>query len=255
MKINYENKARLLADKEFMQAVRDIRRAETANQYLVESGVVIATKIDFDTSQEKRCFFIATRHEDLEEAEKIIKAENNRVSRLRSRISLFLECKEPTNFITLTFSDKTLQNSTPETRRRYVTRYLKSQSKYYVANKDFGEKNGREHYHAVVLGRVDLSGWQKYGHILAEAVGNRKELTRKNVPKRYKELDAQTQRACMIRDTEKKLSKYVSKLTNHAIKKTTKRSAVIYSKDIPNPYPELERIYDKRLLAFLSERL
>lgn len=252
-RINYEKKAELLSDVGFMKNVRDILRAESANFYLHESGVVIPTNMTFDTSQELRCFFNDTRREDFEEAEKLIRAENKRTSRLKSRISLFLNCDEPTNFITLTFCDKILQNSTPTTRRRYVTRYLKSQSKYYVANIDFGEKNGREHYHAVVLGRINLDPWKKYGHIFAESVGNRKELTRKNVPNRYKSLDEKTQKALMLRDTEKKLAKYVAKLTNHAIKETTKRSVIIYSKDVPTPHG-LERITDYETLKFLSDK-
>lgn len=251
-KIDYQKKAELLSDKDFMQQVRDIKRAETAHVYLMENGCLVYSKIDYDTSQDMRCFFSTTRPEDLTEAEKIIKAEYNRVTRLRSRIRLFLDCKEPTNFITLTFSDKILQNSTPKDRRRYVQRYLKSQSNYFIANVDYGEKKGREHYHAVILGKIDLEPWRKYGHILSEKVGNRKELTRKNVPKRYRHLDEKTQKSLMLADTEKKISKYVAKLTNHAIKETTKRSVMIYSKQMPNPFPELEKITDKKLLQKMA---
>lgn len=251
-KIDYQKKAELLSDKDFMQDVRQIRRAETAHHYLLEDGCLVYSKMDFDTSQELRCFFNSTRREDLLEAEKIIKAEYNRITRLRSRISLFLNCKEPTNFLTLTFSDKILQNSTPTDRRRYVQRYLKSQSSYYIANIDYGEKKGREHYHAVILGKIDLEPWRKYGHILSEKVGNRKELTRKNVPKRYRNLDEPTQKRLMLADTEKKISKYVAKLTNHAIKETTKRSVMIYSKQMPEPFPELEKITDKKLLQKMA---
>lgn len=249
-KIDYSKKAELLSDVDFIQNVRDIRRAESAHYYLHESGCIIKTKLDFDTSQQMRCFFNATRQEDLIEAEKIIKAENNRITRLKSRITLFLDCKEPTNFLTLTFSDKILQNTTPEERRRYVKRYLKSQSDYYIANLDFGSKNGREHYHAVILGNVDLEPWRKYGAINVQNVGNRKELTRKNIPRRYKDLDERTVKTLMLRDTEKKLAKYVAKLTNHAIKATTKRSAIMYSRKLPNPYPELERIWFTKDLPF-----
>ena len=249
-KIDYSKKAELLSDVDFIQDVRNIRRAESAYYYLHESGCIINTKLDFDTSQQMRGFFIATRQEDLVEAEKIIKAENKRISRLKSRISLFLECREPTNFLTLTFTDKILQSSTPEERRRYVVRYLKSQSDYYIANLDFGSLKDREHYHAVILGKVDLEPWRKFGAINVQSVGNRKELTRNKVPKRYKELDALTAESLMRRDTEKKLAKYVAKLTNHAIKETTKRSAVIYSRKMPNPYPELERIWFDKDLPF-----
>lgn len=59
-------------------------------------------------------------------------------------------------FITLTFTDETLKNTSFETRRRYVARYLKANSKNYVANVDFGSKNKREHYHAVVDKDISL---------------------------------------------------------------------------------------------------
>lgn len=108
-------------------------------------------------------------------------------------------------FVTLTFNDKSLQNTTEVTRRRYVSRYLKEQSDYYIANIDYGEKNGREHYHAVVFGHLDLEKWHKYGGIDVERI---KSGLNDNL----------------------KVSKYISKLTNHAIKNTCKNKRLIYSK-------------------------
>ena len=240
-KIDYNRKAELLSDTQFMQAVRSILRTESAEYYLHETGVVIPTKMTFDTSQDLRCFFNSTRPEDLAEAEKIIKAEYRRTTRLKSRIELFLDQQESTTFLTLTFSDKTLQNTTPKTRRQFVVRYLKSQSDFYIANLDFGYENGREHYHAVILGKVDLKPWEQYGFIFAEKVGNRSELTRSTIPNRYKELSEKEARLKMRQDTEKKLARYVAKLSNHAIKETTRRSCLIYSKLMPKP--RLEPVY------------
>ena len=54
-------------------------------------------------------------------------------------------------FMTLTFNDKSLNNTNEDTRRQKVRRFLKSASGMYVANVDYGEKNEREHYHAVCL--------------------------------------------------------------------------------------------------------
>lgn len=234
-----------------MCLVRDIRRAESAYHLLITTGQVVYSKIDFDTSQDQRCFLLQNFPDDFILANNIVKAENNRTSRLRARIKLFLEQEEPTIFLTLTFSDKVLQNTTPETRRRYVTRYLKSQSAYYIANIDFGSLNGREHYHAVILGKVSLSDWE-YGIINAESVGNRSSLTRKNIPIRYKNLPEEIARQKMRVDTERKLSKYVSKLTNHAIKETTKRNAIIYSRDLPKAKPlcQLEYLAPEEYLPF-----
>ena len=75
-----------------------------------------------------------------------------------------------------------------------------------VANKDFGARNGREHYHAAVLlkGKIDYSKW-KYGC-----------------------LNGQKIRLNGMSDV--RLAKYIAKLTNHAIKETCKRNVLIYSR-------------------------
>ena len=53
-------------------------------------------------------------------------------------------------FITITFSPETLENTNEQTRRKYVSRWLKSLTPFYVANIDYGKEKGREHYHAVI---------------------------------------------------------------------------------------------------------
>jgi len=105
-------------------------------------------------------------------------------------------------FITLTFRDDVLKTTSPQTRRRYVARYLKSQGLEYVANIDFSPDIEREHYHAVICSRVDLKAW-KYGFASAEKVRAHKG------------------------DMER-LTKYITKLTNHALKVDITR--LIYSR-------------------------
>lgn len=110
-------------------------------------------------------------------------------------------------FLTLTFRDDVLVNTSKETRRRYVSRFLKMCSPVYVANIDFGGKNGREHYHAVTSHPVDLELWRKAcGSINAKKVrANPKD--------------------------EKRVSAYVAKLTNHALKVgANKGDRLIYSR-------------------------
>lgn len=110
-------------------------------------------------------------------------------------------------FLTLTFTDETLNKTTPETRRRYVSRFLKSQADTYVANIDFGGRNGREHYHALIYApRINFAKWHKYGAIKGEKVRTKPE-------------------------DLKRTSKYVVKLTRHALKKTGKGCRLIYSKN------------------------
>lgn len=138
---------------------------------------------------------------------RIERAGYNRATRLRKRIETMLlngDCL----FLTLTFNDDTLSNTNEQMRRKLVVRYLKSFNCQYVANIDFGSKNGREHYHAIInTNSIDLKAWRKNGNINVERVRNKD-----------------------IELSKTRLSKYISKLSNHAVKETTKRNAIIYSR-------------------------
>lgn len=128
-------------------------------------------------------------------------------------------------FLTLTFRDDVLAQTDEQTRRRFVRRCLKEQCPSYVANIDFGnggdkreyidnegevkESTAREHYHALVVlpegvKRFDMSKWS-YGFTYAEKV---------------------------IAKDFKKVSKYVTKLTAHALKDHGRKPPMmIYSRD------------------------
>lgn len=200
---DYRRKSELIKDGKMIAEVKKINRSEYSIYALKEFGEIIKADYDQETIFAKRCEYYS--NPDFKEAERILHAQYNRTTRLRKRIETIIAgCPECT-FCTLTFTDDYLASTSPETRRRYVSRYLKEQSSggEYVANIDFGGKNGREHYHAVCAFRLDPKLWP-CGSL--------------NVKK--------------IRDTSKpiKLAKYVSKLTNHAIKETAKRNAIIYSR-------------------------
>lgn len=138
---------------------------------------------------------------------KINKSSYARTNRLKKRIYDMLVSGNCL-FLTLTFNDDTLKTTSSDTRRQYVRKYLKQFNCKYVANIDFGKENHREHYHAVICAdKIDLSSWRKYGNINVERVRNR-NIERDNT----------------------RLSKYICKLSNHAIKETTKRNALIYSR-------------------------
>lgn len=113
------------------------------------------------------------------------------------------------SFLTLTFTDDVLNSTSEETRRRYVSRFLKSISTDYVANIDWGKQNGREHYHAVVLGTdFEMVGWDKYGFSNCKKVAINDDTTNSS-----------------------RMSKYIYKLSNHATKLSTQRKKIIYSRD------------------------
>ena len=114
-------------------------------------------------------------------------------------------------FITLNFKPSYMGKTNEQTRRKQVARYLKANFSTYVANIDYGEKNGREHYHAVgypLNGMVDYKSWHKFGCVKAERVKTR-------------------DKDC------KRIARYITKLTRHAIKKTAGQTQrIIYSRNI-----------------------
>lgn len=140
-------------------------------------------------------------------ASQMIKAKDQKQYRLVKRLKLMDNDAYNANnkdlkiiFITLTFKD--LSKNNKESRRDAVRKYLKSQCVDYVANIDYGKKNGREHYHAVALvnGSVDYSKWHTYGAIKGELV-----------PTMFKDENKRHNR----------LAYYINKLSLHALKDCT----------------------------------
>ena len=174
--------------------------------------------IVYDADLDAKYFNLLNEYEyhAIREARKINRATFYRVRRLKERITNMLNSGHCI-FCTFNFSDEVLSSTTQDTRKQYVRRYLKGFNCKYVANIDFGsnhvykDRNGherqataREHYHALVqIDKLPLK-WP-YGYQWLEHVRVRNK-------------------------SDIKLSKYISKLTNHAIKETTKRTCLIYSR-------------------------
>ena len=204
-KIDYEKKSKILNSKEYNDFMKFIRLANQYRiQYKYNDREIKVDEFQFKQIDEYFEHQALTNLDNLTEFYKIYHAQLNRTLRLKNRIAKIL-----TNgaclFLTLTFTNDTLENTSPKTRRIYVRNYLKSFNAPYVGNIDFGKRNGREHYHAVIgIDKVDYSKWT-YGAINGIKIRNETDdLTR--------------------------ISKYIAKLTNHAIKETTKRSVIIYSR-------------------------
>ncbi len=142
---------------------------------------------------------------DIKEARKINKASYQRIRRLKDRISQYIQ-EKPCIWATLTFNEDVLSSTNEETRRQYVRRFLKAHSEVYIANIDYGDEHEREHYHALVVANHIKPGPWKYGF------------------DKYKRVRTK-QKSSPVR-----ISKYISKLTNHAIKESTKQCFIIYSR-------------------------
>jgi hypothetical protein len=204
MSIDYGKKAEVI-ESGFVDLQRKISKAFFAESYFERTGHTIYSELDYDTAYEEYLFLLENCPDEWNEACKINYATYKRVKRLKDRIAYLLSNGDCT-FLTLTFTDEVLATTSPETRRRYITRFLKRFDVPYIANKDFGSKNGREHYHAIIQSQnVDYSLYE-YGSIDGEKIYNRK-------------------------NDDIKLAKYISKLTNHAIKETCNGSKIIYSKN------------------------
>lgn len=182
---------------------KQVSRAFYAQHVLDATGEYVYSEMDTKRAEELQLFHRMFNLENWEEARRINHASRARVKRLKTRISSMLESGSCL-FLTLTFTDEVLRKTTEDTRRQAVRRYLKSFGVPYVSNIDYGKKNGREHYHAVIQAEsVDYSKYT-YGAINGERIHSAEDYV--------------------------KLSKYVAKLTNHAIKQTNKRQVIIYSK-------------------------
>lgn len=181
--------------------LKAINKSMLFNYLISECGLLIDSKPIAETKQD---YYDNGKAELFDECVRINNSWYHRKKKLKNRIErmcLKYEC----TFLTLTFKDSVLNSTTAQTRRRYVVRFLK-QYGCYVANIDYGSKNEREHYHAIINSReVNYTEWHKIGAIKGERI----------------RVDA---------NSSIKLAKYINKLTNHAIKETNKRSVIIYSR-------------------------
>lgn len=141
------------------------------------------------------------------------RANKNRKERIKKRIFSLIETQNA-YFLTLTFSPAFLERETSEeTRRRYIRRFLKEQCIGYVANVDYGKTNDREHYHAVVVPRGSLVDFKPYCDFFDKSRIDAEKISLVNTEK---------SRDCLAR--------YINKLTNHALKDSGHSQRLIYSR-------------------------
>lgn len=226
---DYKVKSFLLTDHpEWIQAVRNQRRFDYLYSQRFHHGKtnpLVAQKMGELKPDDDIAIALADSAPSLfHECEKIVDADKQRKKRLRKRIERIMS-KGKAYFITLTFNDQTLLSTDANTRRTYATRLLKTISSDFVGNIDFGKQNGREHFHFVaystLLDDIKYKFTKKYGWICSDAV----QLAD------WSKYGFYSIKSCgSDKVDQQKLSWYISKLTNHAIKETTKRSALIFSR-------------------------
>ena len=137
---------------------------------------------------------------------------------LYKNVRYYLTMSKHAYFITLTLNNEYV-NLQKQTLIRYIKQQLNDiQPNKWILNDDYGDKNGRIHFHVLIFTEYDLLytnqvkrqkqhynllSWDKYGYSQIKSI---------NVPN-INEQD--------FEKTTKRISKYIVKLTRHAIKGTT----------------------------------
>lgn len=182
---------------------KKISKSIYADYVLKSYGEVIRHEYNIETALDAEEYYMTNMPTEWKEAIKINHASYARTKRLKKKIATMLN-QGNCIFLTFTFTDEVLAKTNADTRRQKVRRFLSSYNCDYVANIDFGSKNGREHYHALIqTDKVDYKTFD-YGALNGEKVRSTNDFA--------------------------KLAKYISKLTNHAIKDTAKGSRLIYNR-------------------------
>ena len=207
---DYMRKSRILKERTLLELCRNC--LNTVNRFVYGKN---PPSLEEYENAYKLAYTLSKKYpEDWKECIRIIRAHKGRVSRLKGFIWDMVfnaDCL----FLTFTFSDEAMNTTSADTRRQAVRRYLTDLNVPYVANIDFGAKKHREHYHAVVgIDKVDYHLWT-HGAINGLKIRNDIKVDENGE---------------VTSETIEKLSRYVAKLTNHAIKETTKRNAAIYSR-------------------------
>lgn len=147
--------------------------------------------------------------EENKQFDKILNARYHKVSRIKKRFRYLFENKTYFYFLTFTFDNKYIDKC-ERTKKDLIKHCLLEFDKdyYVILNKDFGKKNEREHYHAI-LG--------------TDSSDNLLEFLNKNYPCRF-----HVERILFKGKDFSKLSKYINKLQNHCVKDTTLKTRIYF---------------------------
>lgn len=132
-----------------------------------------------------------------------ILAERGKRKRIKKKLLQWQETNE-LYFVTMTFNEEYLNSTTEKQRETDIKQSLNKNSTMYIANKDFGKENGREHYHALVC------------NLSSKAL--------KTYRKDMGFVDVRKVTRCLGTAVD-----YLMKLTNHSLKETSGKR-LIYSR-------------------------
>lgn len=191
--------------------------------------LLMAKVIDYNKYR-RYCFNNQIKFEQNLEYERILKARYMKIGRIKKRF-LYLLCRyEYLYFVTFTFDDKNLIKSD-----RFKKDIIK-ESLYnfdddikYILNVDYSPINDREHYHGVVATNCPCN----FINYLMLAYPN----------------IAYSERIRLDLKSFTKVSKYINKLSNHAVKSGSRNKRVLYNF---KGYDKFDSI-DKRVIYFMDK--
>lgn len=203
--MNHELRQRVLQDGTYRKYTGNRKEAFRNGTLYVNETVNDETG---ETRRQVNIDALGVTKEEANECERIRKSKNKQRERIEEHIKfLFDSTSCDLFFVTFTFNDYILKNTKESTRKQKVTRTL-TPCDDYIGNVDYGEKNEREHYHALVA--LNRDKYQRYeddeGH-LSLSVFSKYDYGFINVTEVKRE----------GKDAER-LSRYISKLTLHSVK-------------------------------------
>ena len=142
--------------------------------------------------------------------ERILSARYQKNHRIKNRLYYMITHRKYLYFCTFTFDDSFLKKCT-RTKRDLIKASLScfDSDILYILNIDYGKKNEREHYHAIV--------------------GTDNSLDLRNHLKLYYPFFTSCDSINTSSDDIKRLTKYINKLANHTSKDTTANKRVVYN--------------------------
>ena len=146
--------------------------------------------------------------EDVEECERIRHCRLEQRKKIENHISyLFKRNDYDLFFLTLNFNDETLEKTKKETRKQNCRRLLTPLDDY-ILNIDYGSEKEREHYHAIIA--IKKGTYKKYK--------NEYKKTKIDLLDNYKMGFYDVKEIRREEKDNKRLSRYITKLTMHSIK-------------------------------------
>ena len=185
----------------------------------------------------------------LREINAYIQVNNNKRQkgcRLKNHISYYMRKKYKLVFATFTFNDETIKKD-KKYRKETITRTLNKNINIidYIGNVDYGEENGREHYHYILILKKEFEPKTKVSTIISKKIRKFNEVTNLNIDYKF---GYTTYELIGKEDKDRdKVKNYITKLTLHGMKQK-ERNQLITKRN--SPYHE----YQKNIKKHMDEK-